>query len=337
MRLRADQLDSHLQQGLKPVYLIHGDEALLVEEAADAIRNKLRQSGAEERDVWHVEGRFDWSQIRWQQQTMSLFSSHRIVEIRLPSASPGKDGGQALRDYADNPPEDTTLIIISGKMSAAQQKTKWFTELDRVGVTLPIWPVDMASLSRWISSRAQQRGLRINANLAALMAERVEGNLFAAAQEIDKLQLLCADGEVTESVLLGSVADNSRFEAFGLIDAVMAGEQQKIPHIIARLKAEGNDLFGLFSPINWSLQRVIDIANQQAAGMSLGQAFAAQKPPVWEKSQALIRALLSRHQPSRWDKTVIKLAAIDQATKGGGIDEPWNLLETLCLELAGTD
>ena len=116
MRLKAEQLEATLRQTLKPVYLVHGDEALLVEECADSIRRAVRQAGANDREVWHIEGRFDWSQIKWQEQSLSLFASQRLIEIRLPSGSPGKDGGEALRNYAANPPADTTLLIISGKI-----------------------------------------------------------------------------------------------------------------------------------------------------------------------------------------------------------------------------
>ncbi|PHS67823.1 MAG: DNA polymerase III subunit delta [Methylophaga sp.] len=335
MRLRADQVAGHCQQGLLPVYLVFGDEQMLVEETSDLIRQQIRQTGIEERQVWHVEGRFNWSEIQWQEQTMSLFASQRLLEIRLPSGAPGKEGGEVLRNYVNNLPADTTLLIISGKIDARSQKSKWFTELDRVGATIPVWPIDLAHLPRWILQRLQQKGLRANPQIAALIAERVEGNLFAAAQEIDKLQLLCPSGEVDEQTVVESVADNARFEAFGLMDTVFLGQQIKIPRMMGRLRAEGLDILSLFSAISWSLHRMINMAIQLDQGIRLEQVFASQKPPVWEKSRPLIRQALMRHNRQQWQGFLHQMAQIDQAAKGSLKICPWSLLEQLCMQVAG--
>ena len=335
MRLRSDQITGHLQQDLLPVYLVFGDEQMLVEETSDLIRQHVRKHGADDRQVWHVEGRFNWSEIQWQEQTMSLFASQRLLEIRLPSGSPGKEGGEALRRYVDNPPADTTLLIISGKIDKRSQKSKWFTEIDKLGVTTPVWPVDLANLPRWILQRMQQRGLKANQQIAQLIAERVEGNLFAAAQEIDKLQLLCPTGDVDQQTVLDSVADNARFEAFGLMDTVFLGQAAKIPRMISRLRAEGLDILSVFSAVSWSLHRVIDMASQLEQGLILEQVFASQKPPVWEKSRPMMRQVLSRHDLKQWHTFLGQMAKIDQAAKGSLPACPWSLLETLCLQVAG--
>lgn len=335
MRLRTEQLTGHLQQNLLPVYLIFGDEQMLVEEAGDMLRQHARNLGANDRQVWHVEGRFDWSQLQWQEQTLSLFASQRLLEIRLPSGAPGKDGGEALRKYAENPPQDTTLLIISGKIDNRSQKSKWFKELDRIGATVPIWPVDLANLPSWIQQRFQQRGLRANQHVAALIAERVEGNLFAAAQEIDKLQLLSADGEIDEQLVLESVADNARFEAFGLMDTVFLGHVAKIPRILGRLRAEGLDILSVFSAVSWSLHRAVDMVVQLDQGQQMAQVFQSQKPPVWQKSQPMMRQALLRHNREKWQAFLPQMAQIDQAAKGSLQACPWTLLENLCMQVAG--
>lgn len=334
MRLRVDQIAGHFQQGLLPIYLVFGDEQMLVEEASDLIRQQVRQFGADERQTWHVEGRFDWSEVQWQEQTMSLFSSQRLLEIRLPSGSPGKEGGEALRRYIDNPPVDTTLLIISGKIDTRSQKSKWFTALDSLGITIPIWPIDLANLPRWISQRMQQKGLRADQQIATLIAERVEGNLFAAAQEIDKLQLLCPTGEVDEQTVLASVADNARFEAFGLIDTAFSGQLAKIPRIIARLRGEGLDILSIFSAISWSLHRMVNMAIQLDQGMRLEQVFSAQKPPIWEKNKPMMGQALKRHHRSQWQDFLQQMSQIDQAAKGSLKVCPWSLLEKLCMQVA---
>jgi len=335
MRLKAEQIAGHLQQNLLPAYLIFGDEQMLVEEASDLVRQQARTRGAIDRQVWHVEGRFDWSQLQWQEQTLSLFASQRLLEIRLPSGSPGKEGGEALRKYAANPPQDTTLLIISGKIDARSQKSKWFSELDRIGGTIPVWPVDLTNLPRWILQRMQQRGLHASQQVASLIAERVEGNLFAASQEVEKLQLLSADGKVDEQLVSESVADNARFEAFGLMDTVFLGHVAKIARMISRLRAEGMDILSVFSAVSWSLHRAINMAMQLEQGQRMEQVFASQKPPVWQKSQGMMRQALLRHDYQKWQGFLLQMADIDQAAKGSIQTCPWTLLENLCMQVAG--
>ncbi|WP_438971073.1 DNA polymerase III subunit delta [Methylophaga sp.] len=335
MRVKAEHLEGTLQQSLQAVYLIYGDEALLVEEAAEKVRTQVRQAGANDREVWHVEGRFDWSQIKWQEQSLSLFASHRLIEIRLPSGSPGKDGGEALRRFVADPPPDTTLIIISGKIDSRSQKAKWFTELDKLGLTVPVWSIDIAQLPGWINQRMQQKGLQSNIKLAALIAERVEGNLFAAAQEIDKLQLLSTDGALTEELIVQSVADNARFEAFGLVDTVLMGQSGKIPRIIERLRAEGVDILAVFSALSWSLRRMVDMSVQLQQGAQLDRVFASQRPPVWDKNKPIMRQALGRYESHQWQQFLQQMAEIDQAAKGIVKICPWRLMEKLCLQVSG--
>lgn len=337
MRCNAEQLSAQFDQSTPPVFLVYGDEQMLLEEAADTIRQQLRQRGVTERQVWHVEGRFDWSQIRWQEQTLSLFDNQRLIEIRLPSGSPGKEGGEVFRQFADDRPEDTFLLIISGKIDNRSQKSKWFTALDNIGVTVPIWPVDVSQLPRFIKQRLQQKKLTITTEGASLMAERVEGNLFAAIQEIDKLALLCPDGQVTEQIILDSVADNARFQAFGLMDTALLGQADKIPRMVQHIRAEGIEILALFSAVSWSVHRLVTMAIQLEQGQQLDQVFRAQKPPIWDKAKPMMSAALQRHSAQRWQQFLLQLADIDQAAKGYLKTCPWQLLETLCLNVAGID
>ena len=335
MRFNADQLTGQLTKGLLPVYLVFGDEAMLVEEGSGLIRQKAREEGATERQVWHVEGRFDWSQVQWQEQTMSLFDSKRLLEIRLPSGSPGKDGGEALRRFVDNPPVDTTLLIISGKIDKRSQKSKWFMDVERIGAAIAVWPIDLTNLPGWIAQRMQQRGLQFNPTIPALITDRVEGNLYAAAQEIEKLVLLCPDSEVSEELVLASVADNARFQAFGLMEIVFKGDAAKIPRVILSLKGEGIDILSVFSAVLWSLHRMVDMSIQLEQGANVEQVFGAQKPPVWDRAQPMIRCSLARHDARQWKQFLCQMSEVDQAAKGSLQQCPWALLEVLCLNVAG--
>lgn len=335
MRIAAEQLTSQLTQHFSQIILLHGDEPFLIEEAADQVRQAAKQHGVTEREVWHVEGRFDWSQIRFGDETLSLFAQKKLIEIRLPGAAPGKEGGELLRCFAESPVQDVFLLMISGKLAPAQQKSKWFTAIDKSGLTVPFWSVTPAFLPKWIQQRLRHKGLQADSAVVGLIAERVEGNLFAAAQEIDKLTLLCADGKVDEAMVLNSVANSARFEAFGLMDAVLNGQRQKIPRMLATLQAEGTEVMAVFSAVSWSVQRWVDMAHQLASGQSAQQIFNQQKPPVWEKARPQTLTMLKQHSPQQWCRFIRKMTQIDQAAKGSGADNPWRLLENLCLDLAG--
>ncbi len=334
MLLKAEEMEIHLQQYLLPSYFIFGDEQVLVEETSDLVRQHARSLGASDREIWHVEGPFNWSNLRWKEQTLSLFSSRRLLEIRLPSGSLGKDGSDFLCEYAANPLQDSTLLIISGKVDVRLQKSKWFSELDRIGATVPVWSVDSDNLLHWILQRMRNRGLSTNKQVAALIAERVEGNLFAAIQEIEQLVLLSIDGEIDEQLVSEVVVDNARFEAFGLMNTVFVGHVTKIPRIVARLRAGGLEFMSIFSALSWSLHRIIDMSNQLEQGRRMEQVFASQRPPVWQKSRVIIYQALTRHSNSQWQAFLQRIALIDQAAKGILRSCPWELLEKLCMDVA---
>lgn len=338
MRLRVEQLAQQLTSGIQPVVVISGDEALLVEEAADTVRNAARQQGFIERDVWHADGRFDWQQIDKADASLSLFASKKLIEIRLPGAAPGKDGGEWLRRFAENNHPDTLLLLISGKLDGKQQKAKWYQALDTAGLTVPVWPVSAEQLPRWIQQRLQSRNLQADPAVATLLAQRLEGNLFAAAQEIDKLALLSTDGRIDAQLVHDSVADSARFEAFGLIDVIQQGQSSKIPRMLAALRAEGADLMAVFSAVSWSVQRFADMAQQLASGQSSQQVFSQMRPPVWDNMRPQTLQTIKRHPPRRWLAFVSQLAAIDKAAKGHiGSDDGWRLLQRLCLQLAAAE
>lgn len=338
MRLRVEQLAQQLTSGIQPVVVISGDEPLLVEEAADNVRNAARQQGFIERDVWHADGRFDWQQIDKADASLSLFASKKLIEIRLPGAAPGKDGGEWLRRFAENNHPDTLLLLISGKLDGKQQKAKWYQALDKAGLTVPVWPVSAEQLPRWIQQRLQSRNLQADPAVATLLAQRLEGNLFAAAQEIDKLALLSDDGRIDAQLVLDSVADSARFEAFGLIEVIQQGQSSKITRILAALRAEGADLMAVFSAVSWSVQRFADMAQQLASGQSSQQVFSQMRPPVWDNMRSQTLQTIKRHPPRRWLAFVSQLAAIDKAAKGHiGSDDGWRLLERLCLQLAAAE
>jgi len=221
MKLAPAQLAKHLQGSLAPVYVISGDDPLLCQEAADAIRSAARQQGFDERQVFSADANFDWGTLLQAGASMSLFAEKRLLELRLPSGKPGDKGAAALIEYCSRPAEDTLLLISLPKLDGSAQKTKWGKALVEGQDTqfIQIWPVDAAQLPQWIRQRLSQAGLSAQQDAVELIAARVEGNLLAAAQEIEKLKLMAEGGQITVETVQAAVADSARFDVFGLVDA----------------------------------------------------------------------------------------------------------------------
>ena len=273
MNVRPDQLASVLDKQLHPLYLISGDEPLQVMEASDSIRAACRRQDYSEREVFDVDTGFDWQRLKDEASSLSLFASRRILEARIPSGKPGRDGGQALKEYASDLPEDTVLLITAGKLEASQKKSAWFKALDQVGVIVQCWPVGADSLPAWVRQRFQSRGMQPGKEVVDYVCQRVEGNLLAAAQEIDKLNLLVGPGKVDIDDVREAVADSSRYSVFELADSALAGDRGRVIRILQGLNAEG------IEPVlvTWALARDIRLlaaasVNRDSADFALKQA-----------------------------------------------------------------
>ena len=238
-QVRVDQFAAQLKGDLAPVYFIYGDETLLVNECADAVRAAARQRGYSDRQVFSVESGFDWNSLLAASDSLSLFSERRILELRLPTGKPGKEGAGVLRAYAERPPEDTLLLVVSAKLEPAARRSKWVRALDKAGVSVPVWPVEPAQLPAWIDRRMRAHGMQPSRDALQLLAERVEGNLLAADQEIEKLYLLHGSGSLDLETVTELVADSARYDIFGLVDAALAGDAVYAQRILGGLRAEG--------------------------------------------------------------------------------------------------
>jgi DNA polymerase-3 subunit delta len=333
MQLKPEQLAAHLRKGLAPVYLIHGDELLLVQEAADAIRAAARAQGYSEREVFNVDRDFDWYQLVESSNNLSLFAERRILEVRMPTGKPGDAGGKALREYAARPPEDTLLLVVSGKLDAQQRKSKWVTELEAAGVGIQIWPVDARGLPQWIRARMQGLGLQPGTEAVQLLAERVEGNLLACAQEIDKLALLLGQGKVDAAAVTAAVADSARFDVYGLVDAALAGEAGRSLRMLAGLRGEGVEPALLAWALARELRGLASMAWEVARGDAPGPVMARHR--VWSSRQAAVGKALTRHKLDAWLRMVGDCARLDRVVKGQAPGNPWDELVHLCLRLAG--
>jgi DNA polymerase-3 subunit delta len=335
MQLRPEQLDAHLKKTLAPVYFLTGDDPLLMTEAADALRAAARARGFADREVLSVESGFDWDQLLAAAGNLSLFAEQRILELRLPTGKPGDAGAKALRAYVERPPEDTVLIILAGKLDASARKSKWVQALEQAGVMITLWPVDVHKLPAWIRQRMQGRGLKPEPEAVALLAERVEGNLMAAAQEIEKLLLLQGPGPLSAAAVQATVADSARFDVFGLVDTALAGEVARSQRMLVALRGEGVEPVLILWALAREIRSLAAMAREVAQGTAAGQVLA--KHRVWESRKQPIGAALGRLRLPQWQRLLRQAAALDRIIKGQAPGNPWDELVQLTLRLAGLE
>ena len=332
MELRPEQLaELASDKALAPVYLVAGPERLRVLEAADGVRAAVRHQGISEREVYEADARdFSWDQLAAGFNAPSLFSPRRLVELRLPSGKPGKDGSEILRQFCEQPAADVVLLITADDWSRAHQQGKWFEAVNRLGVVAVAWAIKPHELPEWIERRLRRHGLRAEREAVMLLAERVEGNLLAAAQEIDKLALL-ADGRTLDLATMQQlVAESARYDVFRLLEASLSGQPDAVLRMLAGLRAEGEQVAGLLPMVIRELLAAAAFSRISADGGNLAAEFKARG--VWEARQAPYRRALDRHpDPRRWERLLAEASRVDRMAKGRLDGDPWLALERLLL------
>ena len=303
MQLRADQLEANLARGLKPVYTVHGDEPLLTQEAGDAIRTAARAAGHGERTVHTVSGaHFDWSAVLGASQAMSLFSDRQLIEIRIPNGKPGKDGSEALQRYCETLSDDVLTIVHLPKLDRQQQQSAWFTALDAAGVSVRVDPVERRALPAWLAQRLHAQGQRVAAGemgeqTLAFFADRVEGNLLAAHQELQKLALLYPAGEISFEQVESAVLNVARYDVFKLGEAVLAGQTARVLRMLDGLRAEGEAAVLVHWTLASDVLAIKLVHDALAQGRPLPMAM--NEARVWGPKQRLFERvvpLLAHHQ-----------------------------------------
>ncbi|MGB0721313.1 MAG: DNA polymerase III subunit delta [Gammaproteobacteria bacterium] len=332
METRPEDLHRTLQQGLAPVYLLSGDEPLQMMEAADAIRAAARGQGFDERQVFHVDASFDWGALAGEADALSLFASRRILDVRMPKPSPGVDGAKALATYAERPPEDTVLLISTGRMDKRAMGGKWVKAIDAAGVVVRIWPVELKALPGWVGRRLREAGMQPEPDVVQLLVERVEGNLLAAAQEVSKLALLCGPGAVSLEQARAAVADSSRFDPYDLVNAALNGQAARAVHVLEGLRGEGvSEVF-----ITWVLADGVRKLGLLAAARDQGQALdrVLREQRLFTQRAAPYRAAL-RHVRAAGLLTIQRACArADRIAKGAETGEPWTQLLEVSVALS---
>ncbi|MBV1915901.1 MAG: DNA polymerase III subunit delta [Pseudomonadales bacterium] len=334
MKLDLQQLPAHLQKSLQPIYLICGDETLLVDEACDQIRDTAKQNGYDDRQIHQVDAQFDWQQLMVATGTLSLFSQKRTVELRLAPKQPGNDGRAALQNYAENPNPDDLWLIRCGKLEKSTQKTKWFKAVEKAGVVMVIQPVNPNQLPNWIRQRMQIAGLKPTAEAVQMLADQVEGNLLAASQEIEKIQLLAETPVVNGEMITEMVTNNARYSVFTLVDRTLDGQTESALRVLHGLRAESSEpqlvIWALAREIRLLIELASCLQNQRPAS----EFFRMQKPPIWESRQRSIQQRQQRIPLPRLQTSLKRLLLIDKITKGAAKGNAWEEIERLLLSLA---
>ena len=332
-KLRPDQLTASLSKQLAPIYLVSGDEPLLIQEVSDTIRTAARKQGFSERELYHADTSFDWSQLLSAANSLSLFAEKKIIELRMPSGKPGDKGTKILQEYAQSPATDNLLLIITDKLDSATQNRKWFKAIEDAGQHIQVWPITPAQLPRWISQRLQQAGLQAESAAIELLCSRIEGNLLAAVQEIEKLKLLATQPLITYELMASAVADSARYDVFGLCDKALHGDVRAAAKTLQGLKTEGTEPIAILWALTRDIRTLIQIAQETAQGKSFD--WAAKQAGVWDKRQPLVQTALRRSKPAQLQQFLRKANGIDKAIKGMRNAEPWDELLDLVLNMAG--
>lgn len=355
MKLRPEQVAAHVAKSLQPVYVVAGEEPLLVEESLDAIRAAARKQGYSEREVFDVEKGFDWSRVIESCGSMSLFAERKIVELRMPKGpNPGRtkstddedgeiedsgkssvDGAKLIVELVERPSADTLLLVTAGKLDYKQQQAAWFVALENAGASVYCAEIPADAWCGWVESRLRAAGLKPDREATQELADRTEGNALAAQQDIAKLALLHPGAAITAEDVRAAVADSSRFDAFDLGDRMLSGDAAGAAHTLGRLREEGVDVLAILGPLGYLLrqwaqaQTAYARSNDAASACAEARVFPRSRIPAFSK--ALVRTRLT--QLYGWLR---QAASIDQLAKStGGKEQAWEELLTLVLAAAG--
>ena len=331
MNLRADQLQQSLSEKLLPIYLVSGDEPLLSGEAVDSIRSAARSAGYAERQVFHADS-IDWNQFTAESQAMSLFAEKRVFELRMENSKPGDKGSKALVSYAASAPDDILLLVVCKKLDRSQQNSKWAKALNTAGAHIQVWPVEAKHMSRWLDQRLKRHNITADPDALHLLAERVEGNLLAAQQEIEKLALL-VKGRLDLATLQNAVMDSARFDVFSLADRMLAGDATSALRTLDGLREEGSEA----TLVSWTfvreLRQLFKVQDAVAQGLSLEAAI--RQAGVWSKKQPLVHRAAKRLPAEQLKRLLLLAREADQQIKGRKQGDAWLTLRECVLGFSG--
>ena len=331
MQLKIEQLAASLQRGLAPVYLVGGEEPLLLQECCDQIREAARAQGFVERELLQVERGFDWSELQ-QVATPSLFASQKIIDLRLRTGKPGREGAKVLSEWADAPDPNMILMVSCEQWDGGSRKSKWAAKLEKAGQRIDIWPIKAQQLPGWLDQRMRQHGMQPEPDVLRILADRLEGNLLAARQEIDRLALIKGAGVVTVEDVMKVVADSSRFDAFTLAEHMLSGNLRDGLRVAAGLKRMDTPIPLLLGALLRELKTTETFRLAMRAGEQETMVF--RRLNVWYNRQDIVRAAARRLNTRKLYEAFKLLSLMDRQSKGRAAGDAWQSLDSLLIQLS---
>jgi DNA polymerase-3 subunit delta len=331
--IRVDDLGAHLARKLAPLYVVHGDEPLLALEAGDAIRAAARNAGATEREVLVVEQGFKWDAFVAANANLGLFGERKLIDLRIPSGKPGTEGAKALEQYAARPNAENVTLITLPRVDRATQSSPWFAALAQAGVTVAVYPIERDALPRWIAARLAAQGQQASRDTLAFLAQRCEGNLLAARQEIEKLALLLPGGALDAPAVEQVVANVARYDVFQLSEAWLAGDAARTVRILGTLQAEGEAVTLAIWQLGEDLHALAGVQQAVRAGTPIGAAV--RNARAWGKRQNALERAARRVKEDTVTPLLAALARLDALAKGLTRGNAWESLERVALALCG--
>lgn len=335
MRLTVEKIAPELDKRRLPVYLICGDEPLQYGEAADSIRQRYVKLGFADREVFDVEPGFDWDRFNMVVRSLPLFSQKRFIELRFGSGLPDKNAAKYLSDYTTRPPDDTVLLVSCGKLSKSTDKTAWFKAVDRIGAVIQVWPLQRKKLLFWLEARIKARGMQMDQRALRSLAVRVEGNMLAAAQEIDKLYALYGSSQLDLATVDDVVTDSAHYDVFDLVDSILAGKLARSFRVLNSLRLEGVASQIVLWALTRELRNLAQIGFELDRGLAKAAVFRKQK--IWDSRIPLINTALQRLDTKTVLKLIQQCAHVDQIGKGLAKGDVWEEVRLLCLSIADKD
>jgi len=334
MIVKPEQLTSQLAKQLPALVWISGDETLLVQETLDSVRQIAKEQGFSEREVHDVSAQFNWGILLESANSLSLFADRKLIDLRLHSPKLDNEAKKALETYAEDPGEDNLLLISSSRIEKPALSTKWFKAIESRGIVVQVWPVNAQQLPGWVAQRIKRAGMTADQDSIDIICQRVEGNLLAAAQEIDKLSLLAGDGMLTRDFVARAVADSSRFNVFALADASLAGHGGKALNILNHLRAEGDDPLKILFFLTREIRTLLRMQEKIRQGHNINGVMQSER--VWQNRMPIIGHALRTHSISKLENMLMKARNVDQSVKGLMDLKPWDELTSMILDLTNT-
>lgn len=335
MKLSSAQLAQQLTKSLAPIYLIHGDEPLLVAETVDALYTAAQKAGFTERVLTAAESGSDWGKHLYADtHTISLFANKKIIDLNLNPIKLNAASGKILEAYAHQPMPDTLLIIHSAKLDAKVEKSSWYKAIEKLGVIVTVWPIHPDQMPAWVIQRAKKFNLTITKQGAEWLAAQMEGHLLAAAQEIEKLSLLQPNGTLDDQTIQAAVTDNARFDIFTLVDSALLGKTDRTLRILQNLADEDTEPTLILWALTRELRTLAELQKKIAEGASLAHLFTSYR--IWEKRQPSVKASLKRHKQSQYWDLLIHAAKIDRIIKGAEPGNVWDELQKLVTKISSS-